>query len=69
MYCPNLDPEPIPHGRGGGPCYQLMKANDPGATKIKVVGKFSTYKLFLMFKNSSNNIFGLIACSELVLYL
>jgi hypothetical protein len=25
--------------------------------------------LFLMFKNSSNNIFGLIACSELVLYL
>jgi hypothetical protein len=43
-----------------------MKANNPSATKIKVVGKFSTYKLFLMFKNSSNNIFGLIASSELI---
>jgi hypothetical protein len=46
-----------------------MKANNPGATKIKVVGKFSTYKLFLMFKNSSNNIFGIIASSELIFNL
>jgi hypothetical protein len=46
-----------------------MKASNPGATKINIVGKFSTYKLFLMFKNSSNNIFGLIASSEITFNL
>jgi hypothetical protein len=46
-----------------------MKANDPGATKIKVVGKFSTYILFFMFRDSSKNIFGLVACSKLILNL
>jgi hypothetical protein len=30
---PNLEHKPIPHSKAGGPCYQLMKANDPSATK------------------------------------
>jgi hypothetical protein len=30
-----------PHGQAGGTCYQLMKAIDPGATKINFIIVFN----------------------------
>jgi hypothetical protein len=34
---PKIQPKPIPHGHAGGTFYQLMKAIDPGATKINFI--------------------------------
>jgi hypothetical protein len=47
-----------PHGHGGGTCYRLMKAIDPGATEINFI-------IVFMPKISSNDIFVLIASAEL----
>jgi hypothetical protein len=33
----SLEPNLYPHGQTGGTCYQLMKAIDPGATKINFI--------------------------------